>query len=347
MALAIARKLWPSIPALVVIVGWAWPAAALGNQLINRYDRLSDSRPSANARHEIAMTPQNTSVPVGSIKMLFCANDPIPSSPCAPPAGFSTSGATLISQDGETGFSLAPGQPANQLLLTRPAALPSGIAARFVIANVTNPSASGTFYLRLETFTSMDGSGGAVETGGVALSINPPFTLATEVPPFLVVCASVTFSTDDCTSGNGYQASFGDFSPSSVRTASSQFIIQTNASSGYNATLSGTTLTAGTNLIPAPATPTPSRPGQSQFGLNLRANISPPIGQAPGGYGAGTITSDYNVLDHFLYRQGDVVAWAAGPDYEIYTIAYIANVASTQPPGIYSTTLTVTGLANF
>src|ERR1700722_17565131 len=47
----------------------------------------------------------DTETSIGSLDLLFC-NDPIPTDPCDAPAGLNASGAQLLSQAGESGYSI-------------------------------------------------------------------------------------------------------------------------------------------------------------------------------------------------------------------------------------------------
>jgi len=110
----------------------------------------------------------------------------------------------------------------------------------------------------------------------------------------------------------------------------------------------GSSMTSGSNVIPAMAGGGPSVKGTSQFGLNLRANTNPVIGQEVTGPGVAGITANYANQNQFRFNSGDVLASTLGPDdFRKYTVSYIVNVAAGQPGGVYSTTLTYVCLANF
>jgi hypothetical protein len=124
--------------------------------------------------------------------------------------------------------------------------------------------------------------------------------------------------------------------------------VATNGAAGYNISLGGTTMTSGNNVINAMAVDDVSRPGVSQFGINLRANTTPAIGSEPSGPGLGTPTADYNIPDRYKFSSGEIIAGYTGPeDTRRYTVSYIVNVNNTQPVGIYVTTITYVSLANF
>jgi hypothetical protein len=128
----------------------------------------------------------------------------------------------------------------------------------------------------------------------------------------------------------------------------------TNAGSGYNITITGPTLTSGSNTVTTMAAAVAGIRGTSQFGLNLKANTvstsTPAVGTevAPAANGTnyrGQAAANYNTVDNFRFVTGDSVAnsangGAGGTDAQIFTVAYIVNVPGSQPAGTYTTTLT-------
>ncbi len=293
------------------------------------------------------MTFGNLGVPVGSISLEFCDNNPLPNTPCTPPGGFDANSVTLDNQVGQTGFSISPSSTINRIILTRPATLPTATPAVYTLGSILNPTALGTFFVRLQTYTSTDGTGADIEAAGLALSTSQPFTVNTEVPPYLTFCASVTITGSDCNTATSFLIDLGEFAPTKVSSATSEFVVQTNAQSGYSVTISGTTLTSGNNTVPALAVPSVAQKGTGQFGLNLRANGNPALGADPSGYGLGIVGAAYAISDKFTFNNGDIIAFANAPDYEKYTATYIANVNTSQAPGFYATTLSFICLANF
>ena len=110
----------------------------------------------------------------------------------------------------------------------------------------------------------------------------------------------------------------------------------------------GTTLTSGNNIINANSTLAPSKPGSQQFGINLRANSNPSVGADPIGPGLGQPIGSYNIPNYFLFNSQDVIAESSNPDnFRLYTVSYLVNVDSSQPPGIYVSTLTYVGSGTF
>ena len=329
--------------ALLIPVG---PRVHAATGLLNRYDRMTSSIAGETATHLIGFDITNTSTSLGSIEIEFCSNDAIPGAPCTPPAGFDLSPVQLASQSGETGFNMSASN--NRILLTRTSSMPSGGPSSYQFDQVTHPANPGSYFIRVRTFASNDGSGSSIEEGGIALVINMTTNVSAEVPPWLKFCAGISIDVFDCSSANTYQINFGEFNRSSTSTATSQMVVATNAASGFSITLSGNTLTSGNNVIPSSTSPRGSSIGASQFGLNLRANSSPGVGNEPAGIGTGVITADYTNPNQFAFENGDVlVSSASASDDHKFTVSYIVNVDGNQSPGVYATTMSYIALANF
>lgn len=122
----------------------------------------------------------------------------------------------------------------------------------------------------------------------------------------------------------------------------------TNSVNGYIITYNGPTLTSGGSTIAGMAKNT-SNTNSDQFGMNLRANITPIAGAEPLG-GSGTPSADYNTVDQyrFVANTPTAIANAAGQTMTTtYTVSFIVNVATATAAGAYATTLTYICTANF
>ena len=320
---------------------------ASGQQLSDRFLQIESSQTSALSRYKLGFTI-NTSYLLGSVRVQFCANGPIKDTPCVPPLGFDVSGASIVSQTGETGFSVSAASTANMLLLTRTAATTAPGPVRVELNNVQNPSTLGSFYARLETFSAADGSGSRVDYGGLAMSLSNGLSISTTVPPYLLFCVAVSIPSLDCGAATGSYVNFGEFSATQTRSAQTQFLLATNAANGYSVYVDGPTINSGLHVIPNLTAQDVSRPGTSQFGINLTANTTPVVGAVAQGPGVGAVSAGYATANRFKYVPGDVISRAVTTtDLRRFTVSYIVNIARNQPPGIYVATLTFTGLANF
>ncbi len=324
------------------------PQASALTLLDTRYDLISTSAASANATHLIGFKITDPTT-VGSIEFEFCSNNPLPATPCTAPTGFSASGVTLATQAGETGFGLHPNSTVNKIVLTRFPIAPTGNPASYKFTGIVNPGGAGSYYVRLRTFSSVDATGSDIQEGGLVFAIVNGVSVSAEVPPYLTFCAGVTITGIDCSSVNSFFIDMGEFRPSNTTRATSQFMIATNAQSGYTVTISGTTLTSGNNIIPAIAGASGPVVGTSQFGINLRANTNPTIGAEPAGPGVNAaIAAAYNNPNSYHYQTGEtLVSSTNSDDFRKFTVSYMTDVSSGQAPGYYTTTLSFICLANF
>ena len=286
--------------------------------------------------------------PVGSIELLFC-EDPIPYHPCDVPPGLDVSSVTLGDQTGETGFSITE-QTVNKLVLSRPAIGPIDPFSSYVLNGVVNPAdTSKAFAVRIKTFTTTNATGPQVDFGSVRGQVTDGVIIQTQVPPMLVFCLAqqVVYN---CGGTNGvYFTDMGELSTESTLTAQSQMAVGTNASGGFAIITDGTSMSAGTNVIPGLDQPTESQVGVNQFGINLVENTTPVVGTDPEGEWANAIpASDYSQPNHYKYVPGDVVAYS--PNVSLmkkFTVSYIVNVSPSLRPGVYSTTVNYIATGRF
>lgn len=320
---------------------------AYADPLIPRSLTVSDNVAAThNVTYQVTMGIPSLST-VGSVRIQICSNSALVDDGCTPPFGFDASAASLTNQTGAVGFTISNASTANELILTRPPTLQPPATAQFTFANITNPTNGGSFYGRLTTYASSDASGPYTDSGGLAFSMASAVGVSTEVPPFLEFCLGESITAFDCSSATEAFSDLGKMNANTTSAAQSQMVIATNADNGYSMWVNGASMTSGTNVI-TPMSGGTSQKGTSQFGLNLRANATPSVGQDPNGPGAGTVTASYNLPDHFRFNSGDVLATAPQPDdHRKYTVSYVVNIPPGQPGGVYSTTLVFICLANF
>lgn len=289
----------------------------------------------------------------GSIVFEYCANSPdYHAAVCTPPPGLDVSSAVLVTQAGNTGFSIdgADGS-ANKIVLSRPAAPADPAPDNYIFNNAVNPSTPGVAtFVRISTHASSDGSGPNISTGAVAFAVQSIFNVNAFVPPFMQLCVGVSVA-PDCSSTSGDSIDLGILSSSTANKGQSQYSVATNDNTGYVVFALGTTMTSGNNIIPALNTLSPSFPGTGQFGINLRANLIPIVGQNPVSLGinsTGLPAPNYNVPNRFIYIDGDTISSSNLPsNYNRMTVSYLVNVPKNQPPGIYSTTITYLATVQF
>lgn len=322
--------------------------AASGTQLADRSLTLSDGRAGQTAVAYAFQFQPLTTDPIAMVRFQICANDPFPDTPCTAPVGFDAAGATLTDQSGDTGFTLSAQSTTNELVLERTALASAGLQNRYEFSGLTNPTDIGTYYVRVQTFADVNLTDPSNGYGGIAFVINDAVDVQATVPPYLLFCVGVTVTGFNCNSVIGDYINFGEFDSRQASQASTQMLAATNAVDGYTIRVSGRTLTSGNNEIAAMSITDVSRPGTSQFGLNLRANSAPPGGQEVSGAGSGTPVGGYGQSNFFRFANGDVVAASTAPDdARKYTTTYVVNVTSGQAPGVYVSTMNYIALGSF
>lgn len=339
-----------------VLVASIYAPSTYANQITVRSVTLigvgtnGGSMPGVAANNKFTFTvPSVGNQSMGSVKFEYCTTASLIA--CATPTGLNAAGATFGGEGGSgvTGFSLGSATT-NSVILTRSAATVNANTQVIVqINNVVNPTATNTtFYVRISTYTSINASTGQVDTGTVAASTANQIDFTGVMPETLVFCTGITVTANCQTVTTGVISFSQLFSPSMTNSATSEMAASTNAGQGYVITVSGATLTSGSNTIPAiGATAAASTIGTGQFGLNLMDNATPDIGAvvspAVAGDYHGSPSANYNTADSFAFdaTQPRTVAASSVPSAaQKYTVSYIVNVAGNQPPGTYTTTLT-------
>lgn len=327
---------------MLALVLWSGQTLAF-TSLNNRVLDISTAVGGATASHSFSFEFP-VAVTVGSLKFEYC-DDPIEEVACVNPTGSDVSAAVLVSEAGETGFSIAS-QDANHIILGRSAAAVGAQTNTYRFTGITNPSNKGPFFVRISAYASSDATGPMLSYGAVAGSINQSININAEVPDILNFCVAIAIPTD-CSDATGNFIDFGILRPSATSYGTSQFMVGTNAVNGYTVTVNGPTMTSGFRTIPGINSPDISRLNTSQFGINLTANLNPVVGSDPIG-GTGSAMPNYAISDHYTYHDGDVVAaGSTRSENELYTVSYIVNINTGQHAGIYNTTIEYVCTAGF
>lgn len=348
--LLVSRRLLFVTVILAVVVAGFWPAriADAGGKLLQKRLEISAPYVSESVSHRISFVTATSSA-VGSIKLEYCSNSAIYDAFCQQPLGMDVSGVSLDNQVGVTGLSVDPATSANLIILTGSGAVvPSSTVVELDLSNIVSPSsANRTFYVRISTHNSLDGSGVEIDEGGAAFVTAGQLNVSGYVPPYIRLCLGLTVAIR-CESENGEIIDFGNLTPQTTAFGSAQFSVATNVTSGYTVSILGPSLTSGNIVLPRLSTFSLSQAGQNQFGLNLAANTLPPVGQNADGFGTGYVTNGYDTPDYYKYSPGETIAKSNLPtDYNRFTTSIVANISEDQPPGYYSTTLEFLALAIF
>jgi hypothetical protein len=309
---------------------------------------IGSSLASEVTNHEMRFTTA-TSGSIGSVVYEYCTNLPYFGTPCTAPAGLIVNGASIASQSGISGLSISGVHTTtNRLVLTRTPGVVGLVAYTANFSNITNQSTPNeSVFVRIGTYSSTDGSGLPIDFGAVVYSTADGVGVGGYVPPFLTFCAGVTVALD-CSTTAGELINMGELSTSNTNTGTSQFAGATNDLSGYSVYVSGGTMTAGNEIIPALVTNGSSNPGTSQFGINLRSNSTPSVGAEVSGGGTAVPNAGYGTSNSFRYNDGELIAQSPLPtEYNRFTVSYIVNVSEDQAPGIYASSYTYTAIASF
>jgi hypothetical protein len=331
--------------ALVLFIFIAPASAAMRFQERSLY--MNSTAPGATTSYTVAfryMSPQA----VGSVDMLFCI-DPIPYHECVTPPGLNASNAVLSDQTGESNFGILS-KSTNHIVLSRAPGPVTTTGSSYKFDNIVNPTdTSQSFSIRLKSLVSTDGTGAQIDFGSVKGQVTDGIEISTQVPPMLIFCLAqeVDYScggTDDT-----FYKDMGTLNSRSTLSAQSQMAVGTNASGGFAITANGTPMSAATNVIDSPSTPTLSTPGKNQFGINLVENNSPSVGKNPEGEWANAIASpNYSIPNMYMYVPGDVVAYS--PNVSLmkkFTVSYILNASPSLRAGVYTTTMTFIASGRF
>jgi hypothetical protein len=326
------------------------------------------SKPSGVVSHLFNFTTATTAS-VGSIQFTYCTTA---SGTCTPPQGLSTTSATLGSESGATGFTNVQHPSANVLYIARSSAsnINASVPVSYQLQSVTNPqNANETFFVRIATYGSLDTTGSPIDTGTVTASTATAIQLSGTMPESLIFCTGedipLASGIPNCSAATPGAITFNQlFSPTDTATAKSQMAASTNATTGFNISVNGATMTSGSNTISGMSSATAGARGTAQFGMNLKANTvatsTPAVGTevTPAADGAdyrGQPAVGYDVADVFKFVSGNTVANSENgtpgtgnpTNSQIYTVSYIVNVPGNQAAGTYATTLTYVCTATF
>src|SRR5579872_6106945 len=154
----------------------------LAAQLGARSITIGSSQPSVITTHNFTFQTV-TAGNIGSIQFEYCTNSPFAGTACTAPSGLSVTSANIISQSGETGFSIDPATTANDLIISRNPSLANPATLNYVFGNITNPSAvNQSIYMRISTFASIGAVGPRTDEGAVVFDLSTGIGVGGFVP---------------------------------------------------------------------------------------------------------------------------------------------------------------------
>ncbi|MDB5169765.1 MAG: hypothetical protein JWN82_161 [Candidatus Saccharibacteria bacterium] len=402
--LAVLGMLFAALPATVL-------AAAVGGQVQERSVTLSDNGASGgtiasgvgsgvNVTYRVTFTAA-TSYTLRGVVLDFCDGTGTPiigDASCDAPTDFNLGvtptidttnyvvGASTTAGLG-TGWTATSANSGQTFSMTKSAgtALTSGTTYTFAISGVTNPSAIGTFYARLLTYSSAtvgigtyahDSPGTYQDYGGFALSTSEIVQVSAKVQEALTFCVSGLYSgaappncgataTPAITLGHGTNNTLG---PDVIDQQPIFTLTSTNAVNGLTIRMrsalacGGLSMDAGATCgIPAvgggASTWSVMTAGTAAFGMYCH----------DGSGGTGSLNCDDNYVDrggsadpntfgmdtstvgdNVTSTYGDVVAHASGPvSTMLNQYDFAATAGNTTPAGLYTTNLAMIATGSF
>lgn len=138
------------------------------------------------------------------------------------------------------------------------------------------------------------------------------------------------------------QSDLGDLTTERTATKTMIVKIRSYLSSGYTLQITGDPPKYGNHSLKTSSSPTASKKGAEQFGINAVANTLPSVGANPvqvpsSELSFGEVEDAYKTPNLFKYRSGDVLARSRTASGRTdYTISMIVNIANSTPAGHYT-----------
>jgi hypothetical protein len=366
-------------------------------EISSRSITMSTSAASAAATYKLAFTPVSNAE---ELIVDFCSNDPLVGDVCDfSSATVPTIGSGIASNVG-TAAQDGSGTPIHTIRVT---GLTMTGGTPFTInftAGITNPSTNVSFYARVLTYATGNSSGYTpantsgstpvsgtyIDSGGVALSTAANISITSKVFETLAFCV---YEGSSCSGGSAPALILGNSTTDALSTTGAyvnddaNYQIATNAGSGVNITMTGTTLCLSTVLINIPAdcqpgagtysadtiaaigtTPATSAVGTSQFGMcadtqgSSVLTAASPYADSVNNCNSGLSTGAYSGTSKFGFNDStstgtnsasgsQVISSTAGVPSYTGSFAFIGNVASTTTAGIYSASLNFVATGTF
>lgn len=140
-------------------------------------------------------------------------------------------------------------------------------------------------------------------------------------------------------------SSLGTLSTTQTATKTMVVKVRNFIGAGYVVQIVGSAPQYGGHVLKALTSPSASKSGTEQFGLNDVKNSTPSVGadavQTPStGASLGAAEPGYTAANLFQYHSGDVIARGTNVSGETdYTVSMIVNISDATPPGHYTSDL--------
>jgi hypothetical protein len=340
--------------------------AAYG-QATARSVEISDSTDSATGvSYEVQFT---TSDSIQSVVLDFCPDSPLYADTCSTLNGFTAAGAGFTAGAGTTGWSITASA---QHIDVHGTAATGTIS--FTLTNITNPSATGSYYARIYAYTtnpdnyvSTTNPGTVADFGGIALTTTTALGVTARVQEELTFCVAGVVITNNCANAgaNPPNLTIGHGSPTlildstEVDTATAYMQTSSNAQSGVAVRMKNANSCGGMSSdngatcgIPAVGpTATTLIAGTPDYGMD--------VGASSGGIGSVTPVAPYDasgqyamdntsVPDNVTSTYGSLIAQSSTGTTNVNNpLTFAAAASNTTPAGIYTATMTLIATGTF
>lgn len=309
---------------LGLVVPSVIPAFASASQLASRSIQLSNSAAGATGvSYQVSFTP---SAAFQTVVIDFCSDSPVVGQTCTAPGGFDVSSETPTFNTGSIGTITTTGSTAAHAVLSGSSTASSAVT--FTMAGVSNPTATGTFYARIYTYsgssnyTNTTTPGAHVDDGGIALAATNSVGVTAAVRESMTFCVSGQAPNHDCGTGLTAPAAgsvttpnltLGTGSPAALDATlvnSGQVFAQisTNALSGAIVRMTNSNSCGGLKRLGATGCDIPAQTstsgdlaiGTPGFGVKLGSASSASGASAPSGTLQPAGSSNYTTSNYFM-----------------------------------------------
>lgn len=362
---------------LVSIASSVVPVFVSAAQVTQRSIALSSSSVSAtNVTYDVNFKAAGAA---GAFIIDFCSNTPLIGQECVAPTGMSVASAASTT----SGFTTVDDIAANTVMVTGAIAANDDVAVE--LTGINNPTVAGPVYARIVTYTAALAPGvfgdydaedlpaGAIDQGGLAISITQTIGVSGAVPESMLFCISLNVIGDNCTGTAAPVLELGEtvgdlkaLVASAVSTGSVYSQISTNASGGAIVHLKSDALNCGGLLRAGAPTACDIEPAQDQdidagdarFGVTA----TPLANTATGATGVFDVVdlSGYSSSAYALNfttgntagvtsTYGDAFLDTAGApaNNKNVQLTFGASVSNNTPAGLYSANLSMIATGKF
>jgi hypothetical protein len=351
-------------------------------QVSTRSITMSTSATSIASSYKVTFTPV-TSATV--LVLDFCSNDPLYNDTCSFSAATVPTVASPVSSAG-TATALGSGSPVHTIQVTG-LTMTAGTAYTITISSgITNPTGLGTFYGRILTYSTAGqytpaNTTGATPTintpidyGGIALSTTSNITITSKVFETLAFCVYQTAcgTAPNLVLGNSLTGALSV--GGAYVNSNTSWSLATNAGSGVNVTMTGTSLctpggtcaTGATNpytITAIGATPTISNVGTEQFGMCVNKNGSTALTIAAAYTDSinnctGITTGTYTGTSKFGFDDNATTGTTSAGGSQVFSstsdvpsvvgsLSFLGNISSVTSAGVYTTNLNMVATGTF